>query len=40
VTLQPAARYWSFQWIELGGYLALTVALAGIAYWRIKHVRA
>jgi hypothetical protein len=40
VTLQPAARYWSFQWIELGGYLALTVALAGIAYWRIKYVRA
>jgi hypothetical protein len=40
VVLQPGERYWSFQWIELGGYLVLTALLGGLAYWRIKHVRA
>jgi len=40
VTLQPADRYWSFQWIELGGYLVLTAVLGSLAYRRIKHVRA
>jgi hypothetical protein len=40
VTLQPADRYWSFQWIELGGYLVLTALLGSLAYGRIKHVRA
>jgi hypothetical protein len=40
VTLQPADRYWSFQWIELAGYLALATSLGGLAYWRIKRMRA
>ncbi|MGW1996542.1 ABC transporter permease subunit [Embleya sp. NPDC001921] len=40
VTLQPADRYWSFQWIELGGYLILTAGLGSLAYWRVKHMRA
>ena len=40
VVLQPGDRYWWFQWAELGGYLVLTLLLSGLAYWRIKHVRA
>jgi hypothetical protein len=33
---QPAARYWSFQWIEFGIFVALSAALIGFVIWRIK----
>jgi hypothetical protein len=35
ITYQPADRYWTFQWIELGVALGLSALLAGIAFWRI-----
>jgi ABC-type transport system involved in multi-copper enzyme maturation permease subunit len=35
-TYQPGSRYWPFQWIELAGYTALTVLLAGFGLWWIR----
>lgn len=35
-TYQPANRYWPFQWIELGAYLAVTAVLAAVAFLRIR----
>lgn len=35
LTYQPADRYWTFQWLELGIYLLLALLLAGFAFWRI-----
>jgi ABC-type transport system involved in multi-copper enzyme maturation permease subunit len=40
VKYQPANRYWSFQWVELGGYLVLSALVASAAYWRIRRLRA
>ncbi len=39
VSYQPASRYWSFQWLEFIGFLALTVILGGLSFWRIRRVR-
>ena len=36
VTYQPASRYWDFQWIETGIYLALALVLAGLCFLRIR----
>jgi hypothetical protein len=36
VSYQPADRYWTFQWLEFGGYLVLAGALAGFTFWRIR----
>jgi hypothetical protein len=36
VTYQPASRYWEFQWIETGMYLALALVLAGLCFLRIR----
>jgi hypothetical protein len=36
VTYQPGGRYWAFQWLETGIYLALAFALAGFCLWRIR----
>jgi small basic protein len=36
-TYQPASRYWSFQWIEFGGYLLLAALVAGFGLRRIRH---
>ena len=36
VTYQPATRYWDFQWIETGIYLALALILAGLCFLRIR----
>jgi hypothetical protein len=36
VTYQPASRYWAFQWIETGIYLALGLILAGLCFLRIR----
>ena len=33
VSYQPFGRYWTFQWLELGIYLALALAAAGGCYW-------
>jgi hypothetical protein len=35
VTYQPASRYWAFQWIETGIFLAIALALAGFCFWRL-----
>lgn len=35
-TTQPASRYWDFQWDEAGLFLALSVVLAGLCFWRIR----
>jgi hypothetical protein len=35
VTYQPASRYWPFQLIETGIFLALALALAGFCFWRL-----
>jgi len=36
VEYQPASRYWTFQWLEMGVYLLLGGLLAGFAFWRIR----
>lgn len=33
---QPADRYWTFQWLETGGYLVLSALLVGLCGWRIR----
>lgn len=35
-TYQPASRYWAFQWIELGLYLALTALLAAFGFFWLR----
>ena len=32
ITYQPASRYWPFQWIETGIFMALALALAGVCF--------
>jgi ABC-type transport system involved in multi-copper enzyme maturation permease subunit len=39
ITYQPASRYWPFQWIETGIFLALALALAGACLWRLGRRR-
>jgi hypothetical protein len=39
VTYQPADRFWSFQFIEAGIFVALTAAALGTAVW-LLHRRA
>jgi hypothetical protein len=33
ISYQPAGRFWTFQWIELGGYLVLALVAALATYW-------
>jgi ABC-2 family transporter protein len=40
VTYHPANRYWAFQWLELGIYLAAALALSGICIWSIRSRRS
>jgi hypothetical protein len=35
-TFQPLSRFWTFQWIEFGIYMGLTIALLGFVVWRIN----
>jgi hypothetical protein len=35
---QPAGRYWLFQGIEFGGFVAVGALLAALAWWRIPRV--
>ncbi|OLF05660.1 ABC transporter permease subunit [Actinophytocola xanthii] len=37
LTYHPASRFWPFQWIETGIYLALSLALAGFCFWWLRH---
>jgi hypothetical protein len=32
---QPANRYWTFQWIETGIYLAFSALAVGLSFWLI-----
>jgi len=36
VTFQPANRYWTFQWMELGLFVLLAAALSGFALWWVR----
>ncbi len=36
VTYQPASRYWDFQWLELGIFIALAVLLTGSVFWLVR----
>ena len=38
VTYQPAGRYWEFQWLETGIFLALAGSLGGVCFWRIRRL--
>jgi hypothetical protein len=40
VTYQPPGHYWPLQWIVLGIYLAVALALGGLSYWWIRRRRA
>ena len=33
---QPDSRYWSWQWIETGGLLVLSLALLGLTFWLVR----
>jgi hypothetical protein len=37
LTIQPAHRYWPFQWWEFAIFIALSVLLAGFAFWWTRH---
>jgi hypothetical protein len=39
VTYQPASRFWTFQWLETGIFVALAVALAAFCAWRLNRRR-
>ncbi len=36
VAFQPASRYWPFQWLELGIYLAAALVLVGACIWWVR----
>ena len=36
MTYQPANRYWTFQWYELGSYIVLSALLAGFSIWWVR----
>jgi hypothetical protein len=36
-SVQPADRYWAFQWMETAMFAAFTAALGGLCFWRIRH---
>ena len=35
---QPAHRFWTFQWIEFGIFIALAIGLAVFTIWRTKRL--
>jgi hypothetical protein len=35
-TYQPANRFWTFQWMETGIFLALSLLLAGFCFWWVR----
>jgi hypothetical protein len=36
VAYQPANRFWTFQWIELGIFVAAAALLAGLCFWWVR----
>jgi hypothetical protein len=36
ITYQPGSRYWDFQWLELGIYLAAALAVVGLCIWWVR----
>jgi hypothetical protein len=36
VAYQPGSRYWDFQWLELGIYVAAALAVAGLCIWWVR----
>jgi hypothetical protein len=36
VSLQPASRYWAFQWYETGVFAAFSAVLAGLCFLRVR----
>jgi len=39
LTYQPGGRFWDFQWLEAGAFVAIAVALAGFCFWRVARQR-
>jgi hypothetical protein len=33
ISYEPASRFWTFQWVETGIFVALALALAGTCIW-------
>jgi hypothetical protein len=33
---QPAGRYWTFQWLEMGIFVGVAVLLVAVSYWWIR----
>jgi hypothetical protein len=33
ISYEPASRFWTFQWVETGIFVALALALAGCCIW-------
>ncbi len=33
ISYEPASRFWDFQWVETGIFLAMGLALAGLCVW-------
>ncbi|HLW18648.1 MAG TPA: ABC transporter permease [Actinomycetota bacterium] len=38
IVYQPASRFWTFQWIEFGIFIALAIGLAVFTVWRTKRL--
>jgi hypothetical protein len=36
LSYQPASRYWTFQWYELGIFMVLALLLVGVCFWRVR----
>jgi len=36
VSYQPASRFWTFQWIETGIYLAISALALGLTVWWVR----
>lgn len=36
ITYQPAVRYWPFQWLEVGLFVALAAVLIASSYWWLR----
>lgn len=39
MTYQPASRFWDFQWLEAGVFVAVAAALAWFCFWRVGRRR-
>ena len=37
---QPDSRYWTFQWIELGWLVLVSVVLLGVTFWLVRRLSA